>query len=235
MTNFVLVHGAWHGGWCWQRVARRLRAAGHEAYAPTLTGLGERAHLVSRQIDLDAHIEDIVGVLRAEELTDVVLCGHSYGGMVISGVADRVADRIAALVYLDAYVPSDGQSLSSLQLPERRAMLRAAVAERGAGWLMPPIPAVAFAVNDADHAWVDRQCVPHPYACFEQPIRLTGAGDKVAKRTYIQAVGYAPSAFGALAQRLRGDKSWRVESLPCGHDVMVDMPDELAALLIAAA
>src|SRR5471032_971199 len=191
MTNFVLVHGAWHGGWCWKRVARRLREAGHAVHTPTLTGLGERAHLLNRQIDLETHIEDVLGLLRAEQLGDIVLCGHSYGGMVITGVADRAADRVAGVVYLDAYVPADGESLSALQLPERRAALRAAVAEHGWGWLMPPTPAAAFAVNEADRAWVDRQCVPHPFACFEQPIRLTGAGAAIAKRTYIHAAGFA--------------------------------------------
>ena len=112
MANFVLVHGAWHGGWCWVRVAERLRRDGHFVVTPTLTGLGERAHLLNRDINLDTHITDIVAVLEAEELQDVVLCGHSYGGCVITGVADRVAERLRAVVYLDAFIPEDGQSLS---------------------------------------------------------------------------------------------------------------------------
>lgn len=234
MAVIVLVHGAWHGGWCWSRVARRLRAGGHEVHVPTLTGLGERSHLLDRRIDLDTHVEDVLGVLRWEELGDVVLCGHSYGGMVVSGVADRAPERVAALVYLDAYVPRDGQSLFDLQLPERRDGLVAAAQARGWGWLLPPTPAEVFAVNEADRAWVDRQCVPHPLACFAQPIRLSGGIGRVGRRLYVQAAGYAPSAFALIAEQLRQDAAWRVETLPCGHDAMVDMPDAVAALLATA-
>ena len=119
MANFVLVHGAWHGGWCWVRVARILRDAGHEVFTPTLTGLGERVHLASADISLDTHVADVLGVLESEELEDVVLCGHSYGGMVVTGVAAQAAKRIDTLVYLDAFVPEDGQSVFELMGPER--------------------------------------------------------------------------------------------------------------------
>lgn len=234
MGTFVLVHGAWHGAWCWQRVARLLRAEGHEVYTPTFTGLGERSHLMSRQIDLETHIADVLSVLRWEELGDIVLCGHSYGGMVITGVADREAHRIAALVYLDAFVPNNGECTLDLLPAERREQFDRAVRERGFGWLVPPIPAAVYKVNEADQAWVDRQCTPHPLACFEQRITLTGAHETIARRLYIRGTAYTPSAFAPIAERLQRDRRWRVASLPSGHDVMVDMPQELAELLKSA-
>jgi pimeloyl-ACP methyl ester carboxylesterase len=234
MSTFVLVHGAWHGGWCWKRVATLLRAAGHEAYTPTLTGLGERVHLMSRAINLQTHIDDVVNLFHAEELSDAVLCGHSYGGMVITGVADRVADKIRALVYLDAFLPADGQCLLDFMSPERVAQFRQGVQEKGSGWLIPPISAAFFKVNAADQAWVDRRCVPHPLACFEQKIALTGAHSKIAKRSYVLAGNYSPSPFGRIAEQLRQEKGWQVTSLASGHDVMLDMPKELADLLTQA-
>ena len=236
MTTFVLVHGAWHGGWCWSRVARALHQAGHTAHTPTLTGLGERVHLMHRGVTLDTHVEDIVRVFEAEELSDVVLCGHSYGGMVITGVADRIAARIRSLVYLDAFVPTDGQNvLDDFQASDRAAFMRAEAASKGGGWLIPPVPAARFKVNEADQAWVDRRCVPHPLACFEQKLRLSGAHARVAKRVYIKAGAYVPSPFDAAFERLKRDPAWKVHSIPCGHDVMVDRPQELADVLIAVA
>ncbi len=241
MATFVLVHGAWHGGWCYKRVAAHLRAAGHEVYTPTLTGLGERAHLMSRAVNLDTHIRDIVGVFRWEELTDVVLCGHSYGGMVITGVADKVPEKIRSLVYLDAFVPNSGESLFDLVTPETRAAFREDAQQNGEGYLMTPIPAAVFNVNPKDAGWVDRMCVKHPLACFEQKISLSGGLARINKRTYILAPGWAPPAamggqspFVPLAEGLRQDPAWRVHSMPCGHDAMVDMPKELAELLVAA-
>jgi pimeloyl-ACP methyl ester carboxylesterase len=235
MTTFVLVHGAWHGGWCWARTARILRAGGHEVLAPTLTGLGERVHLMSRGVTLDTHVEDIVRVFEAEELADVVLCGHSYGGMVITGVADRLPERIRSLVYLDAFIPEDGQALSDFQPPERIAAFQEQARAHGAGWLVPPVPADRFKVNPKDQAWVDRRCVPQPLACITQKLRLTGAYKKIGKRSFIKAGAYVPSAFDPFFERVKRDPAWRSYSLPCGHDVMVDMPDELAKLLVEAA
>ncbi len=235
MTTFVLVHGAWHGGWCWSRVARQLRAAGHEVYTPTLTGLGERSHLMSRSVNLETHVQDVLNLLQWEELSGIVLCGHSYGGMVIAGVANRAANRISSLVYLDAFVPENGQALLDFMPADRVAQFRDGVREKGAGWLIPPIPAASFDVNPADRAWVDRLCVPHPLACFEQQLLLPDAFARVAKRTYILAEGFSSPTFRPFADQLRRDKSWAVTSLPCGHDVMVDMPKELAELLMKAA
>ena len=154
MTTFVLVHGAWHGGWCWREVAGRLQSAGHRVFAPTLTGLADRSHLLTRETGLETHILDIVNLLEWEGLDDAVLCGHSYGGMVVTGAADRAAGRLRALVYLDAFVPADGQSLSDMAPPERvDGMLRDA-AERGDGWKVPPLPASAWLDDPAQQAWV---------------------------------------------------------------------------------
>jgi pimeloyl-ACP methyl ester carboxylesterase len=147
MATFVLVHGAWHGSWCWKRVRKHLQAEGHEVFTPTLTGVGERSHFISPQITLDTHVADIVNLLRWEELTDVVLCGHSYAGCVITGVADRVPERLRALVYLDAFILENGQSLHDV-LPREVAedQVRGA-AETGDGWRVPPITAEFFRVN----------------------------------------------------------------------------------------
>ena len=235
MATFVLVHGAWHGGWCWKRVRPLLAAKGHDVFTPTLTGVGERSHLLSRETRLETHITDILNVIRWEELSDIVLCGHSYGGMVISGVADRVADRIRSLVYLDAFVPVDGQSTLDFMPPDRAQMFLDGAEAQGEGWRMPPIPAAVFKVREENQAWVDQQCTPHPVACFEEKIRLTGALDRIARRTFILAADYNPSGFQGIAQRLKQDPSWNVVSVPCGHDVMVDLPRELADLLIASA
>ena len=138
MTTFVLVHGAWHGGWCWSRVARRLRAAGHEVHTPTLTGLGDRSHLMSRSVNLQTHVQDVANLLHWEELNDIVLCGHSYGGMVITGVANRLAKRIKSLVYLDAFVPENGQAVLDFMPADRVEQFYESVREKGAGWLIPP-------------------------------------------------------------------------------------------------
>ena len=233
MTTFVLVHGAWHGGWCYKRVARLLRQAGHEVYTPTLTGLGERAHLISRTIDLGTHIQDIIGVVRCEELSDVVLCGHSYGGMVIAGVAEQIAVKIRSLVYLDAFVPETGKSVFDFLSAEQSEQMRTDAAQNGEGYKITPIPAAAFAVNADDAAWVDAMCVKQPMATFEQKLILSGR--QVSKRVYILATGWTPSPFQQFGTRFKDDRSWQFVSIACGHEVMLDRPQELASALIATA
>jgi pimeloyl-ACP methyl ester carboxylesterase len=231
--TFVLVHGAWHGGWCWRRVADRLRASGHAVFTPTLTGLGERAHLAATPIGLATHIADVVNAIKWEGLADVVLCGHSYGGFIISGVADAMAGAIRALVFLDAFVPRDGESFQQLTGPAVQEAIRAAVARGDRA--IAPRTAVAFGVNAADRAWVDRLCVPQPIATFTDTIALTGGRERIARRTYIRARSYANPGFDRAYDALRNDPSWRTHEVPCGHDVMVDMPDALAAMLEEAA
>lgn len=239
MANFVLVHGAWHGGWCYRDTAAALRAAGHTVFTPTHTGVGERAHQSSEHITLETHVRDVCGCIEAEELNDVILCGHSYGGMVITGVADRMANRIKALVYLDAFLPEHGDSVNGLldkALPPEVAEqflagFRGAALENHSG-LMQPIPAEMFNIAQANRAWVDRRCVPQALATFEMPMLLTGDLTKVKQRLYILADGWDPSPFRHFAAQIDGQPGWRLSKLPCSHDAMIDMPQELARELL---
>ena len=232
----LLVHGAWHGGWCWRRVAERLVAAGHRVFAPTLTGLGERVHLRSRDNDLQLHVEDILGVIGFESLDDLVVCGHSYAGMVITAVADRVAERLHALVYVDAYVPEDGESVLDIRPAAQNELLRERVSREGDGWLMPPTPASTFGVESAsDRAWVDRLCVPMALACFEQPIRLERPPPPGLCRHYVWAARNDNAAFRRHHDEFAVDPAWKVHTVDCGHEVMVDRPDWLANLLLHVA
>jgi pimeloyl-ACP methyl ester carboxylesterase len=229
MSTYVLVHGAWHGGWCWKRVRKALQSQGHDVFTPTLTGVADRSHLLSPHVDLETHIADVVNLLRWEELEDVVLCGHSYAGCVVTGVADRVPESIRAVIYLDAFVPEDGQSLyDTLPAPAREAQLEGA-RKGGDGWRVPPIPAEVFNVNAADRAWVNAQCTPQPVATFQQRLRLH-ANVPAEKVTYVLATGWENSPFPpflALAQK----RGWSTVSVACGHDVMLDLPDDLTRIL----
>ncbi len=232
MATFVLVHGAWHGAWCWRRVARQLAARNHEVFAPTLTGLAERSHLLRPDTALDTHILDIVNVMKWQELAEVVLVGHSYGGMVISGVAEKLEKAIASFVMLDAFFPENGHSVLDVAPP---AVVEAIIAAQGAGaTTLPPRSAAAFNVNEKDRAWVDAQCTPLPIKCFTQKLALTGARERVAKKTYIRAMGYPSPSFDQGLATAR-DRGWNVHEMPCGHDAMIDMPQLLAELLEEAA
>jgi pimeloyl-ACP methyl ester carboxylesterase len=231
--TFVLVHGAWHGGWCWQRVAGQLRSAGHSVFTPTLTGLGERSHLLRAGIELKTHIADVVNVMTWERLDDVVLCGHSYGGFIISGVAEQMASAIRSIVFLDAFVPRNGEAVLDLTGPAVQEGVRAAL-QRG-DIAIPPRPAEAFGVNAADRGWVDSLCGPQPIATFTDTIALTGARDRIARKAYIRAKSYANPGFDRALAAAQSDASWRTYEVPCGHDVMVDMPERLTEILLEAA
>lgn len=232
MGTFVLVHGAWHGSWCWQRVRKRLRAAGHEVFTPTLTGVGERSHLIAPGIDLETHVLDVVNLIRWEELDDIVLCGHSYGGCVVTAVADRLPERLRSLVYLDAFVPDHGQCLEDLLPDTLRGRMRSRAQAEGEGWRAPPIPAEVYNVNADDRDWVDRQCTPHPMGCFTQPVALTGGIDDISDVTYIYAADYSAGPFEPFYRKAQA-RGWTTRTLRCGHDVMLDRPDELAQILLA--
>jgi pimeloyl-ACP methyl ester carboxylesterase len=233
MTTFVLVHGAWHGGWCWKRVRKALQAKGHDVFTPTLTGVADRSHLASPRVDLETHIADVVNLIRWEELDDIVLCGHSYAGCVITGVADRMPERVRALVYLDAFVLEDGQSLHDALSPRARAAQVDGANASGDGWRVPPIPAAYFNVNEADRAWVDAQCTPQSLACFQQRLTLRGRMPP-EKVTHVLATGYGQSPFAPFHE-LAKNKGWRTSTIDCGHDVMLDRPDELVGMLLEAA
>ncbi len=234
MSTFVLVHGAWHGSWCWKRVRHALQKMGHEVFTPTLTGVGERSHLLSREVNLETHIHDVLNLLKWEDLNGVILCGHSYGGAVISGVADRVPERVSALIYLDAFVLENGQSLHSVLPAEQRVMQLDGVEKFGDGWKVPPIPAEVFHVNNADAAWVNQQCTMQPLATFQQLLSLTGKIDQVKNVTFIQAAGFGGGPFAPFYEKATA-RGWKTHRVDCGHDVMLDLPEELTALLLAAA
>ncbi len=231
--TFVLVHGAWHGGWCWRRVADRLEQQGHRVYAPTLTGVADRSHLLTADISLATQITDIVNLMKWNDLTDVVLVGHSYGGLVISGVAEQMEHAIASIVFLDAFVPENGQSL--VDLTGGMSADRIREAKRNGAIAVPPIPSSVFKVNELDAAWVDKMCTPHPIRCFLDAIPLAGARDRIARKSYILASVYAGSTFVPTHARLTKDPSWRTYDVPCGHDVMLDMPDRLTEILLEVA
>ena len=230
MSTYVLVHGAWHGGWCWARVARLLRDAGHDVFTPTLTGLGERVHLARPEIDLAHHVQDVVAVLDAEELKSVTLVGHSYGGMVVTGVAARATARLAHLVYLDAFVPASGQKLLDLVPPERAEAMREQARSQGDGWRVPPWPPERYGVTSArDIEWLSRRLTPHPLGTLEQP---SEAGPPArGKLSYIYCTK-STGSFDQFAERLREDRKWSFHELKTGHDAMVTNPGELAKILM---
>jgi pimeloyl-ACP methyl ester carboxylesterase len=231
--TFVLVHGAWHGGWCWRRVSDLLQKQGHKVFTPTMTGLGERSHLIDSKVNLATHVTDIVNVIKWEGLGDIVLVGHSYGGMIISGVAEQARHAIGSIVFLDAFVPENGDSLATkASQPVREAI--ASLVEKGET-AMKPVSAAVFRVNEKDRAWVDGMCTPHPVATLTDKITVTGARDRVAKKAYIRAKGYPSVPFDGAQERLKADAGWRVYDLPCGHDAMVDMPDRLTEILVEVA
>ena len=228
--TYVLVHGAWHGGWCWAKVARLLRDAANEVYTPTRTGLGERAHLARPEVDLETHIQDVVALLESEELRQVTLVGHSYGGMVISGVAARTSGRIGHLVYLDAFVPEAGKSMLDYVGP-RAAAMREAAATQGEGWRLPPFPPERFGVtSQRDTEWLNKHLVAQPFRTFEQPLATAG-GDKL-NRTYVYCSKPATGTFDQFAERLRDDRKWTFHDVKTGHDAMVTAPGEIAKILM---
>jgi pimeloyl-ACP methyl ester carboxylesterase len=227
--TYVLVHGAWHGGWCWRRVTPLLRAKGHDVFTPTLTGLGDRAHLARPDVGLETHIQDVIAMMEMEGLLDVTLVGHSYAGAVVQGVADRVPSRIARMVYLDAYVLENGKSLADYIPAERReGFLK--TGEHGG---FPSFPAQAFGVTNPDEAaWVQSRLVNQPYLTFTQKQRLSGPPPKVP-HLYIACTQPAMGPFTPIAAGLRKNPAWKVVELKTGHDAMVIAPRPLAELLLA--
>lgn len=234
MATYVLIHGAWHGGWYWKKVAPLLCAAGHDVLTPTLTGLGERAHLTHPGIDLDTHIADIVNVLAFEEVTDAVLVGHSYGGMVITGVADRVPEQVRHLVYLDAFIPANGESVNDHLPAELVARFEEDVRARGEGWCIPFGSPEGYGVTDpTDVAWAAPKLVPQPVETFRQPIRMQRPATPAAASTYILCNQF--EGFVGFAERVQHQPGWRCRELPTGHNAMITMPRELADLLLEVA
>lgn len=234
--TFVLVHGASHGGWCYDRVAAILRSKGHRVFAPTLAGLAERASMDARQINLTTHIDEIVALFEQEDLREVVLCGHSYGGMVVGGVADQIPGRIGNLVFLDAVVPEDGKCMNDYVFPGwRLAPVLIAVWLFGRGYkLTPPPPASFFKVNKADQAMVSRRLTGHPFKTLTEKIRIEGNADRIANHTYVYAAKWGNPQIAKQYELAKARQGWKVFEVACGHDVMIDAPDELARILVSA-
>jgi pimeloyl-ACP methyl ester carboxylesterase len=232
MTTYLLVHGGWVGGWIWNRVAPILRKAGHDVFAPTLTGLGERAHLANPDVDLATHIQDVVSVLEFEDLKRVVLVGHSYGGMVITGVAERTAERLNHLVYLDAFVPRDGQSVADLITPEVAASFQESVRLGDDGWRIPPPPPGWSGITDeSDRQWIEPRLVPHPMKTFFQPVSVSNPEAADLPRTFAYCNSPALGLFEQFASRARAE-GWRYQVLSTGHAANVMAPNQVADLLL---
>ena len=238
MSALVLIHGAWHGAWCWRRVLPGLRAAGHGAHAVTLTGVGERAHLLRPDLRLRDHIADVLGLIDAEELgDDLVLVGHSYGGLVMTGVADALLARGLKprhLVYVDAVTPHPGESWSSQHAPETvRARLEAA-AQRPDG-AMPPPDAAVFGLDGADRDWVNRRQTPQPAGVYQDRLDFDAARIAALPRTFIDCTAPALPTIAVMRERVRREPGWQVVELATGHDPMISAPDALVALLLDCA
>ncbi|MFI7617529.1 alpha/beta fold hydrolase [Nonomuraea terrae] len=238
MSTYLLVHGAWHSGECWERVVPLLASAGHRVLAPSLTGYGDQAHLLGPEVGLDTHVDDIVRLIVGEDLTEVVLVGHSYAGLVISSVANQVPERIAHLVYLDAMVPEDGESAVDVQ-PMTQALIDLAVTS-DSGWRIPPLPELPppsglFGVTDpADVAWLRTILSDQPVRCLQQPVRLDNPAVAAVPRTHIHCtVGVPDGITHRPVPPIQPNGSpAQVWELPTGHDCMITMPVELAALLL---
>lgn len=237
MTTYVLVHGGGHGGWCWQKIATRLRAAGHEVHTPTLTGLGERSHLMGPDVGLDTHITDVVNLICFEGLNDMILGGHSYGGMVITGVADRVPEHIRRLVYLDAAHPANGQSLADVT-PSLMGMARSmGQVINGVELVLLPMEGAGrfYGVEDgADVAWMDKRLTAHPWKSFEDKLQLTDERRlRQIPRANINCIPTMdPDDTESHARQRDGDRNYEIET---GHDLMITEPDKVAAILLELA
>lgn len=234
MATFVLVHGAFHGGWCWQRLTPYLQAAGHLVYTPTLTGLGERSHLLSPTINLTCHIQDVVNLVLYEDLEDVILVGHSYAGMVISGVADQCAARIARLVYLDAFVPENGETALDQWL-DRSWLKIPKMPTSPEGWYIPtPSPEAMGVTDTADAVWLAARMVPHPVNTQTEKLLLVNKAAESIPRTYILCSMNSPE-MGKAVDRIKNHPLGQILTLETGHDAMITAPKEVATLLIGLA
>lgn len=239
MATYVLVHGGGHGGWCWDRLTPLLRAAGHDVHAPTLSGVGERSHARFGGIDLDVHIRDIVAVLEWRDLRDVILVGHSYGGMVITGVADRARHRVGQLVYLDAATPTDGQSLADISpalMAFAKSDLRVVDGVELVLWPLADAGRLFGVTDPADLEWMQQRLTPHPWRCFTQPLRLSDeAAVRAIPRTEIVCINELAAAEGEEARRGRGRGADRVWTIETGHDLMITEPNAVAEMLLRLA
>lgn len=235
-ATFVLVHGAFHGGWCWRHVANRICATGARVFTPTMTGLGERTHLLTREVGIETFFDDVCGVLVSEELTDVILVGHSFGGAVISGVADRMPDRIRQLVYLDAVIPQNGRSAISLLPPETQA-IRLRTAQETSGGLTIPLPTETMfdLAPGPGRDWVARRITPHPLKAYTDPVHLNAPVGNGRPCAYIRCTNPVYPAVVPSYDAIKNQSGWTVIDIATGHDAMVSAPDALTDLLLSLA
>jgi pimeloyl-ACP methyl ester carboxylesterase len=231
--TYVLVHGAWHGGWCWKEVKEALRGMGHRVSTPTQTGLGERKHLMSKDITLDTFTADIINHIEAEELNDVVLVGHSFAGTSITGVADKIPNRIQHLVYLDSLILENGQSAFSVLPSDIVTARRKLVAEQGQGVFIPPPSPTSFGIpeNHPLADWVKRHLTPHPVSTFDSPMRIDNPVGNGRPRTYIHCTNPVYGPLEATRRWVRKQKNWTWQEIATGHDAMVTAPAELSGML----
>jgi len=228
MATFLFVSGSWHGGWCWKKLTPHLRAAGHEVCAPSLTGLGERSHLLTPEIDLDTHVQDILGLLFFEDLQEVIIVGHSYGGMLLPMVLERAADRIIHAVFLDALVPPPNHSLFDI-LPDVKTGMTKQANEVGEGWYVPPFEGHYFGITDKeDQKWVMARLMPHPIKTFQQPAQFSRAPYLIVPCTFI-ACQWVLQTYGPKPPQAEG---MRYVELSTAHAVMITAPCELADILL---
>jgi pimeloyl-ACP methyl ester carboxylesterase len=241
-TTFVLVHPAWHGAWCWKKIVPLLRTRGHDVITPTLTGLGDRAHLAQPDVGLETHVTDVVNALRYDDLRDVALVGHSSSGAVITGVADRAPERIAQVIYLDAFIPEDGQGVIDLLAPERRQAFENFVMTEGNGWLVPrfapppweTIVRDMWGVRDeADVKWMVERLVPTPIGHFRDPVRRSNPAAAKLHRTYIRCPQFPSPRFDQHAEMAKQTAGWQFRELTASHHPFVTMPDALVELLVS--
>jgi pimeloyl-ACP methyl ester carboxylesterase len=232
MADVVLVHGAWHGSWCWRRVLPPLWAAGHRVLPVTLTGLGERAHQLSPDITLSTHVADVVTAMRAEECRDAVLVGHSYGGIVVTGAADELDSEVGRLVYVDAVVPTPGQSWAMCAPPAARDERRAAIARHG---YLPPPPASVYGVSGADADWVERRTTPQPGGVHEETLAFDVGKWLARPRTYVDCTSPALPTIDPSRRLVRSQDGWEIVELATGHDPMITAAEDLVAILLDVA
>jgi pimeloyl-ACP methyl ester carboxylesterase len=229
--TFLLVHGAYHGGWCWQRVTAILEKQGHKVYAPSLTGNGDRVHLLSKDLTLDTQVMDLVNLAKYEDMKDICLVAHSFGGWPASGALEQISDRVASLVWLDAFKPKSGEKPVDYISEFSRKALEEALARGEAG--RTPAPAKTYSQDEKSYAWIDSKLTPQPNNIVFQPITLTGKLETVKKKTFIRAPKYAQAAFDKALAECRANASWQTfVNENTGHDVMIDQPEWLADIIL---
>jgi len=229
--TFVLIHGAYHGGWCWHKVIAILEKEGHKVYAPSLTGLADRSHLLSTSVNLDTHITDIVNLFKWEDISNACLVPHSYGGWPASGALEQIGGQVSSVVWLDAFIPKDGESSSDQISPFSKKALDEALAKGEAG--RQPPKADQYSLSTKDYDWMNSKLTAQPNGPVPQKIKLTGALQKVAKKTFIRAPKYPQKMFDRALAECKADPSWTTYIAEnTHHDVMIDQPEWLAGILL---